>query len=101
MVSHPESKKTYIAILIALLALTLTTVQVARYDLGELSIVAALGIAVVKALLVVLFFMHVRHSPALTKVTVAAGLLWLAILLALTVGDYISRGWLAQPFGWQ
>ena len=48
----------------------------------------------------VLFFMHVRHSSGLTKITVVAGLFWLGILIALTVGDYASRSWLPVPRPW-
>jgi cytochrome c oxidase subunit 4 len=69
-------------------------------DFGALSIVVALAIAVAKALLVALIFMHVRHSKALTQVVVAGGLLWLVILLALTLSDYLTRGWFPQPAAW-
>ena len=63
-----------------------------RIDLGAFSTVVALGIATVKMLLVALFFMHVRHSSKLTKLIVVGGLLWLGILLALTMSDFLSRG---------
>lgn len=100
MVSHPESKKIYFAVFAALMVFTLTTVEVARFDLGAMNVVAALAIAVMKAVLVVLFFMHVRHSPSLTKVTVAAGSFWLLILIVLTLSDYVSRSWLPVPQAW-
>ncbi len=54
-----------------------------------------MAIAVTKATLVVLYFMHVRHSTRLTKITVLAGFLWLAVLVALTLSDYFTRGFLA------
>jgi cytochrome c oxidase subunit 4 len=54
----------------------------------------ALGIAFIKATLVALFFMHVKYSPRLTQITVAGGLFWLVILIALTLSDFMSRGWL-------
>jgi len=95
-----ESKKAYFAIFGALMLLTLTTVEAARFDMGALNVVVALTIAVVKALLVVLYFMHVRHSSGLTKITVAAGLLWLVILIGLTLSDYWSRAWLPVPQAW-
>ena len=95
-----ESKKMYYAVFAALMLLTVTTIEAARFDLGSWSIVVALTIAVVKATLVVLFFMHVRHSPGLTKFTVAAGLFWLVILIGLTMSDYVSRSWLPVPHGW-
>jgi len=100
MVSHPESKKVYFAIFAALMVFTLTTIEVARFDLGALNVVVALAIAVVKAVLVVLFFMHVRHSSSLTKMTVTAGLFWLLILIVLTLSDYASRSWLPVPQAW-
>jgi cytochrome c oxidase subunit 4 len=100
MTHHVEAKSLYFKIFGTLMVLTALTVWASLYDLGDLSVVVALAIAVSKALLVVLFFMHVRHSPQLTKFTVAAGLLWLAILIVLTASDYISRSWLPVPRGW-
>ncbi|HZT34255.1 MAG TPA: cytochrome C oxidase subunit IV family protein [Bryobacteraceae bacterium] len=95
MSEHIDSIKTYTLIFLALLALTFITSTVAYIDLGPLNIVVALVIAVTKMLLVALFFMHVRYSTKLTKIVVAGGLLWLAILLLLTMADFVSRGWLA------
>ncbi|MDQ5871333.1 MAG: cytochrome C oxidase subunit IV family protein, partial [Acidobacteriota bacterium] len=63
-------------------------------DLGPWNTVGALGIAFLKATLVALFFMHVRYSTRLTQITVAGGLFWLAILIVLTLSDFLSRGWL-------
>lgn len=100
MMNHVEPKRVYFAVFAALIALTALTVLVSTVDLGSLSIVAALAIAVSKALLVVLFFMHVRHSKPLTQVVVAGGLLWLVILLVLTLSDYFTRSWLPRPTGW-
>jgi cytochrome c oxidase subunit 4 len=80
-----------------LLILTGVTTAVAYVDLGRLSVVAALAIAVGKMLLVALFFMHVRHSTQLTKLVVAGGLLWLAILITLTMADIVTRGWVGVP----
>ncbi len=95
MSEHIDSIKTYTLIFLALLALTFITSTVAYIDLVPLNIVVALVIAVTKMLLVALFFMHVRYSTKLTKIVVAGGLLWLAILLLLTMADFVSRGWLA------
>lgn len=100
MIHHVEPKSVYFKVFAALMALTSLTVWVSYHDLGDLSIVVALAIALTKALLVILFFMHVRHSPPLTRVAVAGGFLWLAILLALTFSDYFSRDWLPAPSGW-
>jgi cytochrome c oxidase subunit IV len=95
----------YVAIFLALLVLTATTVQVAFVDLGtfhhvDLNTLAALTIAVVKMLLVVLFFMHVRTSSSLTRVVIAAGFFWLLLLMAFTLTDEFSRWWDDRPSGW-
>ena len=100
MSQHIVSLKTYVAIFAALLALTATTVAIAYVDLGRLNTVVALVIAFGKALLVALFFMHLRYSSQLTKIVAAAGLAWLVILLGLTMGDYLTRDWIEQPEGW-
>ena len=97
MTEHIDSVKTYALIFAALIALTFITTGVAYIDLGPFSVVAALGIAVIKMLLVALFFMHVRHSTTLTKLVVGGGLLWLGILLLLTMSDFMTRGWLPVP----
>jgi cytochrome c oxidase subunit 4 len=62
-------------------------------DLGPLNIVAALGIAVFKATLVVLFFMHAKYSTKLTWAVVLGSIFWLGILLTLTMSDYLTRAW--------
>ena len=96
--THPiDSVKTYAWVWIILLFLTALTTAVAHVDLGAFSVVVALTIAVVKMLLVALFFMHVRHSNQLTKLVVLGGLLWLALLIMLTLADVFSRGWLGVP----
>lgn len=87
----------YIAVFVALLVLTSITVWVAFHDWGFLNTPIALGIAVVKATLVVLYFMHVRYTTRLTQVVVVSGFLWLLILFSFTLSDYVSRGWLPFP----
>jgi cytochrome c oxidase subunit 4 len=87
----------YATIFLALLALTFTTVYAAFIDLGPLNNVVALTIAMVKTLLVVLYFMHVRYSTRLTALTIAGGFFWLLILIGITMSDYASRGWLGVP----
>jgi cytochrome c oxidase subunit 4 len=94
---HIDSVGTYVLVFLGLICLTVATTAVAFVDLGSFSVVAALGIAVCKALLVTLFFMHVRHSTKLTRLVIVGGLLWLAILLILTLGDVMSRGWVGVP----
>src|SRR6266498_328352 len=94
---HVESVKLYAGIFAALIALTLLTTGVAFIDLGRLNTIVALAIAVTKALLVALFFMHIRHSTRLMKIVVGGGVFWLALLIGLTMGDFITRGWLPYP----
>jgi len=94
MSGHVVPRKVYYAVFAALLVLTAITTAVAFVDLGPWNTVVALGIAFLKATLVALFFMHVKYSSRLTQVVVAGGLFWLAILIVLTLSDFVSRGWL-------
>jgi cytochrome c oxidase subunit IV len=91
---HAATRRTYFAVFVVLLACTYLTWQVAFYDLGPLNTLAALGIAIFKATLVVLFFMHARTSSRLTWLVIASGLFWLGILLVLTASDYLTRHWI-------
>lgn len=91
---HAEKLGVYLAIFGALMVLTIITVFAAEWDLGAWSNVVALGIATLKATLVVLFFMHVRHSTRLIKLTAVAGFFWLLLMFGFTLADYMSRGWL-------
>jgi cytochrome c oxidase subunit 4 len=97
---HIVSRKVYFTIFATLMAFTIITVLVASLDLGALSVVVALAIACTKAVLVVLYFMHVRYGTRLTQIVVAAGLVWFLTLIGLTFSDYLSRGWLPVPRGW-
>jgi cytochrome c oxidase subunit 4 len=97
MHEHVDSIKTYTLVFLSLLVLTAATTIVATIDLGPLNVVMALAIAVVKMMLVALFFMHLRHSTILTKVVVGGGMLWLGILLVLSFADFGTRGWLPVP----
>ncbi len=75
----------------ALLLLTLSTYLLALVDLGVGNLIVALVIAAAKASLIILYFMHVRHSDALTRIAIGAALLWFGILFVLTMSDYVSR----------
>jgi len=97
MSEHIVTKKQYSLVFGILLVLTLTTTWVSYIDLGKLNVVVALVIAVVKSMLVVLFFMHVYWSTKLNKLVVVAGLAWLSLLLWLTLTDIFTRGWLPFP----
>jgi len=100
---HIVSPLTYVIILLALLVGTALTVLASFYDLGEWHIapgltlfwnpVVALAIASSKMILVVLFFMHVKYSPKLTKLTVFSGFFMFLVLIGMTLTDYYSRAW--------
>ncbi|SRR6266849_5469071 len=97
MAEHIVTKKQYSYVFGILLLLTFLTTAIGMIDLGRLNVVVALTIAVIKALLVMLFFMHIYWSPVLNKLAVVAGIAWLALLLWLTLTDFASRGWLPFP----
>ncbi len=101
MSEHIVSRTVYFAIFGALMVLTAVTVLAATVDFGNefVNTSIALAIAVTKAVLVILYFMHVRYSPRLTWVVIAGGFLWLFIMIALTMSDYLTRGWSDLPGG--
>lgn len=76
----------------ALLALLALTWGVAYIDLGSFNLIVALAIAFTKAIVIALFFMHIKGSNRLLHLAALAGLMWLAILIALTLSDYFTRG---------
>jgi cytochrome c oxidase subunit 4 len=94
MSEHISSVKLYVGIWLALMAGTILTVVVAEIDLGPLNPVMALAIATTKAVLVVLFFMHVKYAhERLTKLVIVTAIFFFLILLALTMADYTTRLW--------
>ena len=95
--AHVVPVGVYLAVFAALMTLTAVTTAAAFHDLGPLNNVVALGIATLKATLVVLFFMHARYGTRLTPLVITAGLFWMVILIALTLTDYLTRGWLGVP----
>jgi len=90
--SHIVPTRTYYSIYAILLVCTYLTWQIAFFDLGVLNTVAAITIAVFKAVLVVLFFMHVKYGARLIWVVAIGSVFWLGILMTLTFGDYLTRG---------
>ncbi|MEK7413268.1 MAG: cytochrome C oxidase subunit IV family protein, partial [Planctomycetota bacterium] len=90
---HIVSPRLYLAVFLALMLGTAATVWAARFDLGHLNIVVAMVLAVCKATLVVLYFMHLRYGSKLTWVFAAAGVLWLVLLIGLTMADILTRHW--------
>jgi cytochrome c oxidase subunit 4 len=109
MIGHVVPKKVYLLVFGSLIALTALTTAAAFLNLDRvlgvhglpLNTLVALAIAVSKASLVVLFFMHVRYSSHLIRVAVVAGLFWLAILIGLTLSDVFTRDWTPVSQSWQ
>jgi cytochrome c oxidase subunit 4 len=93
-------QKTYLLVFLGLVGLTILTTGVAFIDLGPFNTVAALAIAFTKMLLVILFFMGVRHSGGLVRIILVAGFFWLALLIAFTTADYRTRSWTSAPDSW-
>jgi cytochrome c oxidase subunit 4 len=89
--AHGPTVRVYLTIFTLLLALTALTIKVAFLDLGAMNNVVMLGIAVTKATLVVLYFMHVRYGPRLVWVVAVAGFAWLALLIGFTLADVLTR----------
>ena len=94
---HVPSLRMCFSVFISLLALTGLTILAANFDLGAGNTPLALLIAITKGSLVVLFFMGVRHNTPLTKTVALSGFVWLLILFGITIGDYLTRGWLGVP----
>jgi cytochrome c oxidase subunit IV len=95
---HIVSPKLYLGIFAALMVCTALTVYAATVDLNQyfrgLNVIVALAIATFKASLVVLFFMHGKYSPKRTQLIILCSVFWLAIMLFMTMSDYVSRPWL-------
>ena len=94
---HIVSPKIYAVIFTTLMICTALTVFAAEVDLNKyfsgLNVIVALTIAVFKASLVVLFFMHGKYSPKRTQLVIIASIFWLAVMLTMTMSDYLSRPW--------
>ncbi|HUE69734.1 MAG TPA: cytochrome C oxidase subunit IV family protein [Pirellulaceae bacterium] len=88
---HHPAVSVYYVVFTALLILLAATVAVAQLDLEPLNFLAAALVATAKALLIMLFFMHVRYSPPLIWLVAFSGFAWLLILFAITLADYFTR----------
>jgi len=97
MSQHVVSPKIYFAVFASLMLLTALTVWAAFQDLGPFNLVVALGIATLKATLVVLYFMHVRYNPKLIWLVIGLAVAWFGVFLVVTLSDYLSRGWIPFP----
>lgn len=99
MAGHISPTRVYYTIFGSLMVLTAITVTVAFINLGPLNLSIALGIAITKATLVILFFMHLKYSSRLTKLICGSAFFFLLVLFGLTLSDYLSRGWFTAPGG--
>jgi cytochrome c oxidase subunit 4 len=99
MAEHISPIRNYVAVLVALLTLLALTTWLGFIDLGKYlpgmwwNLIFALGIALLKATLVLLFFMHVKYQSRLTWLFAAAGFIWLTILVGMSMNDYMTRNW--------
>ena len=94
---HLVPVSVYLAVFFTLIVLTVVTAWVATIDLGHFNFPVAITIALFKASLVVLYFMHVKYSDKLTKMIVWAAIFWLVLLLFITMTDLWTRGWMGVP----
>jgi cytochrome c oxidase subunit 4 len=101
MPGHVVPKKLYVLVFAALIVFTGLTTGVAFINLGQWNTVVALAIAVSKASLVVLFFMHLRWSSGLMRMVLLSAFVWFAILVALTLSDEFTRQWTPVPSSWE
>jgi cytochrome c oxidase subunit 4 len=92
MSAHVVPVRTYLLVFASLMVLTFATVAASRFDFGAGNTIVAVGIAVLKASLVILFFMHVKYSSRLIQLMLAAAFLWLALLISGALSDYVTRG---------
>jgi cytochrome c oxidase subunit 4 len=97
MAAHIVPTKVYYGVFGALMVLTVLTYSIAYINLEGLNLVVALTIAIIKATLVILFFMHVKYSTTLTKAVVASGFLFFMIMVFFTMSDLMTRGWTGTP----
>jgi cytochrome c oxidase subunit 4 len=94
---HIVPKRVYFLVFITLIVMTWVTAIVSTVDLGRLNVYVALSIAIFKASLVILFFMHVKYGTKLTKMIVLAGLYWLILVLFIAMLDLWTRNWMGVP----
>jgi cytochrome c oxidase subunit 4 len=97
---HVVPVKTYIGVFLALMIGTMLTTAVAFVDLGRWNTVVALAIAVTKMLFVILFFMHVKYNPGLTRIVIVGAFFWLGIMICFSMADELTRSWEYNPLPW-
>ncbi len=96
---HGPTLLIYHSIAAALMVLLIITLAAAYFSLGPWNLPIAMAIAVIKALLVLIFFMHLGYSSTLVRFFVGAAFFWLGLLFIFTMGDYVSRHWFFLPPG--
>src|SRR5207248_8885691 len=94
---HVVPKRIYFAVFAALIGLTWLTAFVATLNLGRLNFLVAISIAIFKASLVALFFMHAAYATRLTRMVILSGIYWLILLLFIVMADIWTRGWMGVP----
>ena len=99
MAGHVSPIRTYLMIFGTLMVMTIVTVAAAFTNLGIMNFPVAITIAIFKATLVILFFMHAKYSSRMTKLVCGSAFFFLGILFFLTMTDYLSRGWFVSPRG--
>lgn len=97
---HVVPVTTYVTVFLALLVLTALTTFIAYIDLGTYNTVVALIIAVIKMMIVILFFMHVKYNKGLTRIVIVAAFFWLGIMMTLILSDELSRDWTPAVKAW-
>lgn len=97
---HIVPVSTYLGVFVTLLIATALTTWIAFQDLGRWNVIVALVIAVCKASLVVLFFMHVKYNKGLSRITMIAAVFWLGLLITFTLADELTRHWEINPLPW-
>jgi cytochrome c oxidase subunit IV len=97
---HIVPLSTYVAVFITLMILTALTTGMAWVDMGRWNVVVALIIAVCKATLVVLFFMHAKYNKGLSRIVLVGAIFWLCIMITFTLSDELTRGWEIHPQPW-
>ena len=88
---HVSSSAMFSSVLVALLFLTFITVAVTQFDFGSANMLIAMGIAAVKASLVIAFFMHVKWDTAINKIVFLSSFLFLSLLFVFTLADLFTR----------
>ena len=97
---HVVPVSVYVGVFLALMIGTALTTAIAYIDLGRWNTVVALVIAVTKMLFVVLFFMHVKYNPGLSRIVIIGAFFWLGIMICFSMADELTRAWEYNPQPW-